>query len=290
MLTAVIAFFSPCGFVLPRMHLQSTIKYLESEGIETVVAQVVRPGQPPAPLPMNIRCVNLTSQDTIFFKENLWNIAARRLTNSDKLLFVDSDVFFSPGGLREAISKKLDECDVCQPFEIATWLGRDGELTTTRLSACEALEGNVFPRAGTYHPGFAWAMRRSAFDSLGGWYDRQPCGGGDSAFAAAFCPPESTPAWVSQQLTTMSAPSFVEYRSNARSLGLKFSTLRGFRVCHRWHGDTSNRKYESRNSMAPELVNGEYPLEYRPDGLLRWRPGVDISALHTYFQNRREDG
>lgn len=290
MLAAVIAFFSPCDFVLPRMHLHSTIKYLESEGIETVVAQVVRPGQPPASLPMNIRCVNLPSQDSIFFKENLWNIAARRLTNADKLLFMDSDIFFSPAGIRDAISKKLDECDICQPFEIATWLGREGEVTTTRLSASEALEGNAFPRPGTYHPGFAWAMRRSAFNDLGGWYDRQPCGGGDSAFAAAFCPPELTPAWVSQQLVTTLAPSFVEYRNNARGLGLRFSTLRGFRACHRWHGETVNRRYESRNSMAPDLVDGEYPLEYRPDGLLRWKAGVDASKIQAYFHGRREDG
>ena len=292
MLTAILAFHSPAGFVLPRQHLHATIAHLRQDGITTVVAQVVQPGQLPARIATDIPQKIYVSNQTLFYKENLWNLAARELTDADSLLFLDADVIFDPGGIRAAVERELETCDVCQQFEIAIWLGREHELTLTRLSAAEALAGHGMPRTGVFHPGFAWAMRRTAFDALGGWYDRQPCGGGDSAFAFALCPSDSTarPAWIDQQLVTMESPSFVEYKARANAANLRVGYVRGFRCCHRWHGDTAHRRYEQRNSMAPDLVAGEFPLEYRSDGLMQWTRGVDESRIRNYFRERREDG
>ena len=38
--TAIVAFFSPCDYKLPRKHLASTLKWLLDEGLHVICAQV----------------------------------------------------------------------------------------------------------------------------------------------------------------------------------------------------------------------------------------------------------
>jgi hypothetical protein len=40
--TAIVAFFSPCDYKLPRKHLAATLKWLLDEGLHVICAQVAR--------------------------------------------------------------------------------------------------------------------------------------------------------------------------------------------------------------------------------------------------------
>lgn len=293
MLCAVLCFFNPCNYELPRRHLAATVQMLTNEGITAVLAEVVMSGQQPVSLPMPIQRRVFVSDHVLFFKENLWNIAAQEMTQADELLFIDGDVFFSrPGMLAAAVSGALRNVDLLQPYELAVWNNRQGLPQLTRLSAAEAIAAGITPNPGVFHPGFSWAMTRRAFDALGGWYDREPTGGGDTTFAFALVPPDRLQfqPWMTKQEKVVLAPSWQAYRDRAQAAGLSVGYLPGWRCSHRWHGDHINRGYTTRHECITQMDGHEFPLVTRPDGLHQWRPGVNWQPLRQMFFNRRDDG
>lgn len=292
MLTACMAFYSPSGYRLPQEYLADTLAWLDAAGVAVVLAQVVRPGHAPQPTPPGVRSLVYESSDAIFYKENLWNLAAQSC-GADKLLFLDADVRFSRDDVADLTAAALDHCDVLQPFETAIWFDRHGDLSLCRRSAACGLLAGREPIPGVYHPGFAWAMTRSAFMRLGGWYTGHPFGGGDVAFAYSLDSrwltnrrtefiPDDTICWHSE--------SFRAYQRRGVEARLRVGYLPGVECYHRWHGDTDRRQYTTRCNYLPIPRGEEYPLHCRPDGLLAWDNAAAAAAAQRYFDSRMEDG
>lgn len=290
--TVCLAFFSPCDYETPRKHLGKTLQWLAGEGVPTVLAQVVRPGQMPQPVPSGISSLVYESSDCMFFKENLWSLAARS-TDADKLLFLDTDIVFSAPDVIEKVASLLDRVDVCQPFGTAVWHDRDGRVMNARRSSTFAISRGYEPSSRYYHPGFAWAMTRRAFDFLDGFYDRHVLGGGDIALAYSL-----DLRWVGVDLRARNpddahfaaSPSYGQYRMRAANLCLRVGCLDNVDAIHRWHGDVELRQYCSRGKYLPLAAGEEYPLRYREDGLLEWTDPSASEAIKRYFESRREDG
>lgn len=286
-LTACLAFFSPADFELPRRHLRDTLAWLVRERVPAVLAQVVRTGQEPQPVPDGVQSLVYRSDDVLFLKENLWNLAALE-TDSDTLLFLDTDICFSVDDVAGATAKLLEQCDVCQPFETAMWLNRDGAVDFVRTCSAKAIAEQVEPVTRAYHPGFAWAMTREAFGRLGGFYDRHPFGGGDTAFSFGLW--GARPTYPLMESIVWDTPSFIAYQRNAASAALRVGYLQGVAAMHRWHGSVANRQYVTRTNCLPIEAGQEYPLRRRPDGLLAWESAAANAAMTAYFASRREDG
>lgn len=287
----ILAFYAPCDYAMPKRHLAQTLDWVSRQGVPAVLAQVVRPGQDPQPTPDGVEGISFESRSVLFHKENLWNLAAGSVSG-DKLFFLDADVCFSHPKVIEMADSRLDECDVMQPFETASWEDRTGRREGGKKSAAFALAAGVEPTPA-YHPGFAWAMTRGAFDRLGGFYERHPFGGGDTAFAYALdrrwthsrivdALPDDTKYW--------SSPSYRSYQSQASGLGLKVGYLSGVEAVHRWHGDTRGRQYATRCNHVRINRGEEYPLARREDGLLEWVNPEHSRNAQNYFLARREDG
>ena len=173
-----MAFYSPSGYGLPRLYLADTLAWLAAAGARVILAQVVRPGEQPQPTPRGVRSLVYESSDAIFYKENLWNLAARSCDDG-RLLFLDADVRFSHDDVAALTDAALEDYDVIQPYQTAIWIDRNGDMTLCRRSAGYALHHGIEPASGSYHPGFAWGMTRAAFNRCGGFYERHPFGGGD---------------------------------------------------------------------------------------------------------------
>lgn len=292
MLAVCMAFFSPCDYQLPKRHLAATLRWLSGKGVTAILAQVVRPGQEPQPVPDGITSLVYESDDVMFFKECLLNIAARS-TTADKLLFLDTDLTFSADDVIEQTDALLDRVDICQPFGAAVWPDRDGRVTLVRRSAAFALARDYEPSSRYYHPGFAWAMTRSAFDDLGGLYDRHILGGGDIALTYslnhrfAHVDLRARNPFDAHFATT---PSYEAYRKRGVRLHLRVGCLDDVQCRHSWHGDTVHRQYTARGTYLPLDAGDEYPVRTRADGLLEWtNPGAG-AEVRKYFLSRREDG
>lgn len=294
-ISLILAFFSPCDYTLPKRHLAQTLEWVSRQvrdGVTATIAQVVRPGQRPQPVPGNIESHVYETLSVLFYKENLWSVTAEKAPH-DKLLFLDTDVFFSHPEIVDMTEKHLDECDVMQPFEESVWLGKDAKAFQARKCSAFAIANKIEPAPAYYHPGFAWAMTRSAFNRLSGFYERHPFGGGDVAFSYAVDPQwvgASVPHYLPIDAQYWTSPSYRAYQKNGTSLGLKVSYLPGVTCTHRWHGEVKDRQYVSRGSHFAIEPGTEYPLSRRPDGLLEWASQEISDKVRNYFITRKEDG
>lgn len=101
------------------------------------------------------------------------------------------------------------------------------------------------------HTGFAWAMRRSAFDSMSGLHEFSIVGGGDMDLVCAlFGCPEKIRIDKSPKQWDM----YLQWAMKVFSQKLSVNRLQ-IPIRHFWHGDESNRQYETR---AQILVSQDY--------------------------------
>lgn len=288
-LGVVVGFFSPCDYILPKRHFAASMARLRDLQIPVSVAQVVKTGQSPQPVPPEFRSTVLHSDCVMFYKENLWNIATRSL-ECDKLIFLDADVALSPVGWTAKASQALDEFDVIQPYDKAEWQSPSGDVFMTLPPAAAELQHGRCPVLSKHHPGFAWGMTRRAYGQLGGWYDLFASGAGDAAFAFAICD-SADPELGRRAKSGMmvgAQPSYYYYRQNALSLGLRIGTVDGVTCSHPWHGDRAHRGYMTRERYFPTPLPDDSHVNRRADGLLEWAVPAPLAA--EYFVMRQEDG
>lgn len=291
--SVVLCYFSPAGYELPRKHFHATVQTLHAQGVPLVVTQAVLPGQEPQPVPAAIPQRVYEVGSVLWLKEALWNAAAR-LTDAEHLVFLDADIVFSTTAWLDRTLRALRDCDITQPFAEARWLDRDGRRDITKQAAAFALLSGDTPKMNRYHPGFAWAMTRDAFERLGGLYDRNACGGNDSALFFALSDSPGAMSHIEyfgrRQDRTVKSPSWQAYRENAQRQQFRFGVVPGVTVTHLWHGDRKHRQYQTREFAFPRNAAGEFNLICREDGILEWQDKSDERVAREYFASRREDG
>lgn len=298
----VLCFFSGCPAELPKKHAAKTINFALDTGAPVSFAQVVRTGEDPLPVPANVTNQVFESDDYIFFKENLWNLAANKL-DVDNLVFIDSDVYFKDPAWLENTSRSLEEFDFVQPFEICHWQTKNGGIEMTRPSACTAILRGGHPKGGDYHPGFGMAMTRRLYDFMGGVWDGGVCGGGGDG-ANVFC--HSRAAGTKAYLDTLNdrvrfkgmkmedhrrffgSPSWRTYLQKSIDYDVRVGHVPDQHVYHLWHGERRKRKYTTRAEFFNWPADGNPPVEYREDGLQQWT--IPQPRAKEYFYSRDEDG
>lgn len=287
----IVAFYSPADFDLPRRHLLATLERLRDTRRQVVCGQVVRSGQRAEPVPAGVELVEYESDDTIFYKENLWNLLAEQST-AERLVFVDADVAFANPYWIEQTETLLAQCPIVQPYAEAVWLDREGRVEMTRPSAGAALMHGHAPHPAMTHPGFAWAMTREAWHRIGGWYELHPSGGGDTAFALALAGIEAADRWAEQvgrEAAYVRRQSFRRWASLVAAYAPRVGAVLGH-CRHAWHGDRADRRYVGRDQWMPQTGADELPLARRRDGLLAWTDPSANELARSYFIQRREDG
>ena len=310
--SVILASFSPVDAELPKKHFQSTLDFLLSHGhdLEVCVAQVVRKGQEPVPTAGAATSLVFESEDKVFFKENLWNLAAAHAI-SDKFIFIDADLHYKDTDWLDQICAALDEYDVIQPFDIAQWEMKNGEVNPTmRKSAWfNAIIHGGTPVPETYHPGFGFAMTRKHFNAIGGFYEHGVMGEGDHMFCVAHTPQKQIEYVLQFSLKALNDPDsgihpdirahwknlanhflshdYIDWKSNIQSMDFKAGVATNLSVYHRWHGTAAKRQYTTRLKYLKWPESGK-PARSRDDGLLEWvspQPEVD-----EWWDARDDDG
>ena len=295
----VLSYFSPCGYKTLRQHVAKVLNTVVATGAPVSFSQVVRPGQQPVIPPSSVYAHQIfESSDTMFFKENLWNLAAQELSTKN-LIFLDADVYYKDPSWLEKIAAALSRADVIQPYDNAHWHEANGEIS--RVVPCcfrgillnESCPGGEGVSLGTHHPGFGFALTRDAFDRLGGFYELSVAGGGgDTSFVLSFSDTERDRAYLHGRREDwsmcFSTPTFVAYRENALKQKLKIGYVPGLDIFHMWHGSRPARQYTTRHLYFDGYtVNDDPPCTKRADGLLYWT--LPQPRAIDYFISRNED-
>ncbi len=230
----------------------------------------------------NPQHVQLRTSSQIWHKENMLNIGVSRLPHDWKYVaWIDTDVLFArPDWVAETVHQ-LQHFDVVQMFSHVMDL--DPSFSPAPQFYAEKPASYIYchhasmidPAAGVslkkggygqnavagpekfyWHPGFAWAARRSAWDALGGLFDYSIVGGADYLMSIALTRAQEFPGWTQHG-------SFGRYLNEWRERADRH--IRGNvgfvpgMVMHNWHGRKAQRQYKTRwriyndNKYEPEV-------------------------------------
>ncbi len=239
-------------------------------------------------------------RDELWLKESMINSAVARLPDDwEYVAWVDGDVtFLRPDWVQETI-QQLQHSAVVQMFEYAVDLDPNGRpgikfkgFPASVLCGADPPEGAGYyhGRTMSFHPGFAWACRREAWDKLGGLLDFNVIGGGDHQMAHAFY------GSVAKAIPFKSTGNYRKMVEAWQTRALLLKENIGFvpgTLAHHWHGRKVRRGYFDRwkvladNKFDPvtDLIRNRYGLWQLSGNKPKLR-----EALRAYFRARQEDG
>lgn len=238
--------------------------------------------------------LQLRTKDAIWHKENMINLGVKKLLPPDWKAFawIDSDVDFDNNNWALDTLKILNGAkDIVQIFSHAIDMDVNEETMNVYNSYgfqfCHGLPySHKFPNY--WHPGYAWACTRKAYEEMGGLFELGILGASDHIMS--FC------------LTNKGIESVnTRYSEDFKNVILKFQKavkrLRlGYVPCvirHFFHGSKINRKYVERNEI---LLRYNYSpslhITYDENGLMipsaQFPPEFLVEILE-YFKQRNED-
>lgn len=293
--TAVmIAFYNPAGFKRILNNVLYVIHTLKEKNIPYFVAECVFPNRKPQ-IP-NADLV-LHSNSYLFYKEQLLNkletIIPEKYT---KLVAMDGDIIFDAPDWLDQISVFLDTHDIIQPYLKACWLMPDNKrIRAWKYGIAYAHTQNIASRMSTiskYHPGFAWAFRRSVFKRLGGFYSNALIGGGDSLFMLNFFYDTIPESWVKrfENAFHLFTSDWANYHARFKEVNPTLGHL-NIKALHLFHGLILNRQYGTRYSILNKYTNLTWDAIFKvnDDGLTEFIDPNMNDILLKFFKQRKED-
>lgn len=242
--------------------------------------------------PNNPRHLRLKGETPLWHKENMINLGTKLLPPTWKAMaWIDADVEFDHAHWATDALKVLNgHRDVVQLFSHAVDLDKD-------LNAM-----NIFPSFGfqycknsaygvglnMWHPGYAWACTRRAYDRMGGIYEASILGSGDHNMSFAFL--GQCEKSINSQAAQGYKDSLAHFQKRAANLRLGY--VPGV-IRHYFHGQKKNRKYNERWQI---LLDNQYDpsahITKNRDGLLvptSTCPPQLLASILDYFLERNED-
>ena len=210
--------------------------------------------------------IKIRTDHEIWYKENLINIAATHLPNDwEYMAWIDADIEFH-------------YILLCM-WRIRNKVFFNGEkyVTPSKYSAY-------------FHVGYAWAIRRDAYDAIGGLIDFAILGSADNHTALALL------GLVDESLNKKLHPNYIKLckifqERCAKNIKQNVGYVHGT-IMHYFHGNKADRKYQDRWKI---LVDNQFdPLVdiYKDSNGLWQLDDTKIKlrdSIRRYFRERNED-
>lgn len=256
------------------MNYWYTRKNFENQNLPVFTIELVYEGRKPE----IDDAVHVRSNSFMFHKENLYRILETHIPKKyTKLAFLDCDLIFNDPEWYNLTSQKLDSFDAVQPFEYANWLDLSYvNVLMTRLPSAKLDHYN-----STYHPGFAWCMKRSFYNEVG-FFDFALSGSGDTLSFIAWTKSE----WKDNPSVPKALRKKFKEFCNLRKP--KIDYVEKVFVNHLFHGGRSNRNYVERHKMLSE-DNIDDLVYKNDDGVYEWKNEHKNGLFFSYFSNRKDD-
>lgn len=264
--------------------------------------------------PVNDRhtVIHVQTKHELWLKENLINIAIQHLPEDWKYVaWVDSDVSFARTDWVGETIQKLQHYDFVQMFSEGADMSPKFALIKRHWGFMYCYKNNIVNLnknvlgdvaygpdgeapsvSGAYwHPGFAWATKRDAINSLGGLIDWGVLGGGDMFMAYALIGKLSG-KMMPVSLGKSGVRLLKEWQERAeRYIRRNVGYMDGLLI-HYWHGRKSDRRYQDRGQVLVDAkFDPELDLKKDWQGLyqLTDRSLALRDGARSYFAGRNED-
>lgn len=320
-LYVVTPVFNPQRYRARWKHYKNFEKYVLDSGAHLITIEATFGERQEAiteKVHENHEIIHIRTRQEIWLKENMINIAISRLPSTWKYVaWIDSDITFSrPDWVGETL-QELQHYKLVQMFSEAYDLDYDWQTIKKHKGFIwcyknEQLSAKVPNQLGFripgkpkhdyislppgmvsyWHPGYCWAARREAIESLGGLIDWGILGGGDTFMAYALIGAlghRTMPNSLGQSGVRL----LMEWQNRAekyirRNVGYVKGTL-----LHHWHGAKKDRAYYDRGSILTKAKFDPEKDLYR-DSQMAYQINPENIALRdgaqAYFRMRCEDG
>lgn len=270
--------------------------------------------------------LQLRTSSELWHKENALNLGFARLPADWKYAaWIDADVHFLRPDIVEATLHALQHWPIVQMWSRALDLGPTGHAFAQYRSFadCHLNGGSASPargarpliadsggylpashtRDGYWHSGYAWAIRREAFDALGGLLDFAVLGAADYFMAWALAGRLSQRIYrrlkdrwrASRGYSDGYVEALVQWETRAAALRRNIGCVEGT-LAHQWHGKKRRRGYNVRENV---LIDNQFnpATDLRRDWQGLWQLHDDGSnrsvrlrdQVRAYFRSRDED-
>jgi len=296
-LHVIIVVSNPCLYATRYILLQDFVKRIEEEeeNVNLYVVEMIYPGQKFIVTDSkNKRHLQLRTETPIWHKENMINLGVKYLLPKTYKAFawIDADVEFESTTWALDTLKVLNGSkDVVQLFSHCV----DMDLDETNLNIFNGFgysysKGKKYTGKGKdyWHPGYAWAMTRRAYEKVGGIYDKGVLGSGDCIMAMGF---------INQAASLHNAEYHEDYPASMMDFQQAAGKLRlGYVpgvIRHHYHGTKQNRQYTERwKILMKHQYSPQIHLTYNEQGILvptAAFPEEFKEDIMNYFRERKED-
>ena len=296
-LNVIIVISNPCLYAKRYILLKEFVKRIEEEEVFVnlfIVEMIYENQKFMITDKKNKNHLQLKTDIPIWHKENMVNLAVIKLLPSNYKAFawVDADIEFENNSWALDTLKILNGCkDVVQLFSHCVDMSADkSNLTIYNSYGYSFNKNKKYTSVGNdyWHPGYAWAITRKAYEKIGGLYDKGVLGSGDSIMALSFI--NKCNVMNNNNYNKDYNDSMLEYQIKASKLRLGY--VPGV-IRHYYHGSKKNRQYTERWKI---LMNHNFSpinhLTYDDKGILV--PTNLFSSefkedIMNYFRERKED-
>jgi hypothetical protein len=242
----------------------------------------------------NPRHLQLRGKTPIWHKENMINIGVKKLLpkNWKAVAWIDADIELeNPSWASDTLKVLNGSRDIVQLFSHALDLNKEEETMSIFPSfGYQYTKKAKYGRSGLnmWHPGYAWACTRKAYEKMGGLYETSILGAGDHNMSFSLI--RNSQKSLNQSVTDDYKNSVKSFEKRVRLLRLGY--VPGI-IRHYFHGSKKNRKYGERwQILVQHAYEPSKHITKNSDGLLIPTdecPKQMLNEIYEYFSERNED-
>ena len=300
-LNVVIVLSNPCMYERRIKLLKEFVNRIEMEEedvnlfiVEMIYNEVVKEQCFTVTEHGNATHLQIETDKPLWHKENMINMAVKHLLPRDYKAFawVDADIEFESASWAMDTLKILNGCkDVVQLWSHALDMSKEeNNMNIFNSFGYSYSKNKKYTIRGKdyWHPGYAWAITRTAYEKIGGLYDKGILGSGDSIMALSFI--NKVQYMKNVKYHPDYNKSMDDFQKNASKLRLGYVPTV---IRHYYHGSKINRKYTERWCI---LINNLYSpykhIVYDNNGIIT--PSINcpqelLVDIVNYFIERKED-
>lgn len=296
-LNVIAVISNPCLYAKRYILLKEFVKRIEEEetNVNLFIVELIYGNQKFIITDKkNKNHLQIHTQTPVWHKENMVNLAVKKLLPRDWKAFawIDADIEFdSNTWVLDTLKILNGSKDIVQLFSHA--VDMDSDKNTLKIFNSFGYCFNKNKKYTTlgndyWHPGFAWAITRKAYEKIDGLYDKGILGSGDSMMALSVI--NKVENVLNMDYHDDYKNSILEFQKKAKFLRLGYTP--GI-IRHYYHGSKKNRQYTERWKI---LIEHSYSpvnhVTYDKNGILiptQSMPKEFIEDIFNYFKERKED-
>ena len=296
-LNVIIVISNPCLYAKRYILLKEFVKRIEEEEehVNLFIVELVYGNQKFIITNKNNKNhLQLKTEVPLWHKENMINLGVKYLLPKDYKAFawIDADIEFDSSTWALDTLKILNGYkDIVQLFSHC--IDMDQEKNNLNIfngfGYCFEKQKNYTTKGTDYwHPGYAWAITRKAYEKTNGLYDKGILGSGDSIIAMSLI--NKCNSIINSNYHIDYNNSMLNYQNTASKLRLGYTP--GI-IRHHYHGSKANRKYTERWKILMNYKFSPYShITYDSSGLIiptNYFSQEFKDEIYNYFKERKED-